>query len=122
MKRALTVSALVILFAAFAAAADLTGTWKGAFDFNGTSIPLTFTLKADGDVLTGTVDGLPTPAAEIKDGKIKGEAITFWLMIEYQGSPVKLVYEGKNSGDEIHFTFGTDDGSWSTALVVKRSS
>jgi len=103
-------------------AADAAGAWKGSFDFNGTTVSLTFNLKTNGATVTGTIDGLPTEASEIKEGKIDGDSITFWSMTEYQGSPVKLVYKGKIDGDKISFTMGTDDGGWSTDLVAKRRS
>ncbi len=122
MKRAITVLGLTVFLAAVLSAADVTGIWKGAFDFNGTSVPLTFNLKSEGDAVTGTVDGLPTPAAKIQEGKLQGEAVSFWLTIDYQGQPVKLVYKGKLSGDQIQFQFGTEDGSWGTEVTAKRSS
>jgi hypothetical protein len=103
-------------------AADLSGTWKGSFQFNGDSYPLTMHLTAAGNALTGTVEGLPTTPAEIHDGKIDGDNVTFWLNTDYQGTTYKLVYTGKISGDQIAFTFGTEDGSWSTLLTATRSA
>ncbi len=122
MKRALTLTALLVALSGLLCAADVTGTWKGAFDYNGNSVPLTFNFKSSGDAVTGTVDGLPTPSAEIKDGKLQGEGLTFWITIEYQGQPVKLVYKGKLSGDQIQFAFGTEDGAWGTEMTAKRST
>ena len=121
MKRALVLAGLLLLGTALLSAADITGVWKGSFDFNGNSVPLTFNLKSADAAVTGTIDGLPSPAAKIEDGKLQGEALSFWITIDYQGSPVKLVYKGKVTGDEIHFTFGTEDGSWGTELVAKKS-
>jgi hypothetical protein len=103
-------------------APNATGSWKGAFDFQGTSVPLTFHLTAAGGVVTGTVEGLPTTPAEIRDGRVDGDIITFSVTTDYQGSPVKLVYKGKVSADGIAFTFGTEDGSWVTDLAVTKSS
>jgi len=122
MKRALSLAGLLVFLAAFVSAGDVTGTWKGAFDFNGDSIPLTFNLKTSGGALTGTVEGLPTSPTDINDGKLDGDAISFWLTTDYEGNPVKLVYKGKVAGDEIQFTFGTEDGSWGTDMTAKRSS
>ena len=42
-------------------------------------------------------------------------------MTEYQGNPIKLVYRGKVSSDEINFEFGTEDGSWGTPVVAKKA-
>ena len=103
-----------------AAAAGVSGTWKGAFDFQGQSVPLTVTLKEENGGVTGTVEGLPSGTAQIKDGKLAEGKVSFWLMTEYQGSPIKLVYNGAVSDGEIHFQFGTEDGSWGTEFTAKR--
>jgi hypothetical protein len=122
MKRAATLTGLLLLLTVLLSAGDVTGIWKGSFDFQGNPVPLTFNLKADGEAVNGTIDGMPTPAVKIQDGKIKGEEMSFWVTIDYQGTPVKLVYKGKVSGDEIHFNFGTEDGSWGTEVTAKRST
>jgi len=103
-------------------AADLTGAWKGAFDFNGDSIPVTINLKADGPTLTGTIEGLPTTPTDIHDGKITADGMTFWANTDYQGQTYKLVFTGKVNGDQVDFTFGTEDGAWSTTVTVKREA
>jgi hypothetical protein len=121
-RRYLAAAALMALSAVLLVAADAAGTWKGSFAFNGDTVSLTFNLKTSGAGVTGTVNGLPTDPTEIKDGKVDGDSITFWSMIDYQGSPVQLVYKGKIAGDQISFTMGTEDGSWSTDIVAKRSS
>ncbi|MGA2195908.1 MAG: hypothetical protein ABSH40_11610 [Bryobacteraceae bacterium] len=122
MKRIVRLTGLFAVLSALLLAADVAGTWKGAFDFNGTNVPLTITLKTSGEAVTGTVEGLPTPVAEIHDGKLQGDTITFWVTTDYDGSTYKLLYKGKVSGDQIQFTFGTEDDSWSTQLTVKRGS
>jgi hypothetical protein len=121
MFRAFTFAGVLLLAAMLLPAADVTGTWKGSFDFNGQPVPLTFVMKTAEGVVTGTVDGLPTPNVEIKEGKIDGDDLSFSVNIDYQGNPVKLVLKGKVSGDEIKFDMGTDDGSWSTQLTAKKS-
>ncbi len=42
--------------------------------------------------------------APISDGSIKGDDISFTQAFEMQGNPVKIVYTGKVSGDEIKMT------------------
>jgi hypothetical protein len=103
-------------------AADLSGSYKGAFDFNGSSIPLTVTLKVDGTTVTGTVEGLPTTPAEIHEGTVSGDTISFWVNSDYQGQTYKLVYKGKVAADQISFDFGTEDGSWSAPLTVTKGA
>jgi len=107
MKRHLAITGLLLLLAAIAAAADVTGTWKGAFTFQDQSVPLTLELKG-GSALTGNIVGFPSGVTEIKGGKVEGDSLSFWVMIEYEGSPVKLVFKGKTASDEIKFDFGTE--------------
>ena len=99
---------------------DVTGTWKGNFDFQGTSMPLTLHLTSANGVVTGTVEGLPTTPAEIHEGKLDGDTVTFWLNTDYQGQTYKLVYKGKASAGQIVFNFGTDDGSWGTQMTATK--
>jgi len=107
--------------AAASAQADVTGTWKGAFDFNGGSVPLVLHLTSASGAVTGTVEGLPTTPAEIHDGKVDGDTVTFWLNTDYQGTTYKVVYKGKIAGGQIVFTLGTDDGSWSAQMTAEKA-
>jgi hypothetical protein len=122
MKTTLRIGGLLALMALLLGAAEVAGTWKGAFDFNGQTVPLTFNLKSSADGLTGTIEGLPTTPTEVHDGKTDGDTITFWVNTDYEGQTYKLVYKGKVSGDQIQFTFGTEDGSWGAQMTAKKSS
>ena len=102
-------------------AADSSGTWKGAFDFDGSPVPVTIKLKIDGTKVTGTVEGLPTTPTEIHDGALNGDTVTFWVNTDYEGQTYKLVYKGKIAADQISFDFGTEDGGWSSPLTVKKA-
>lgn len=122
MKRTLVSLSILLLLAAASFAADATGKWKGSFEVpGGPVLSLTFDLKVADGALTGTVIGLPPKEAgiEIKDGKVQGDSISFWLMTEYQGNPVKLVYTGKVEEGQIKFVMGTEDGGWSTEILAK---
>jgi hypothetical protein len=120
MRRHLALSGLLLLLSGLAAAADLTGTWKGAFTFNDRPVPLTLELKG-ASAVTGNIVGFPSGVTEIKEGKVDGDSVSFWVMIEYEGSPVKLVFKGKTAGGEIKFDFGTPDGSWGTQFTAKKA-
>jgi oligosaccharide reducing-end xylanase len=105
-----------------ARAADVNGNWKGSFDFEGASVTLTLHFVADGNTLTGSVEGLPTTPTEIHDGKIDGNSITFWLNTDYQGTQYMLVYRGTVSedGSSIAFSFGTKEGDWGAEMTATR--
>lgn len=144
MRRLLFLAIVAVALAIVPAAhgADLTGTWKGSFDFQGQSVPLTFQLTetsgagagsvatgsvvtgsvVTGSVVTGSIEGLPTTPTDIHDGKIDGDKLSFWANTDYQGQTYKLEFTGQVAADEISFTFGTDDQSWSSALTARRSS
>jgi hypothetical protein len=122
MKRTLIALNILLLLAAASFAADVTGKWKGSFEVpGGPVLNLTFDLKAADGALTGKVVGLPPKedGVEIKDGKVQGDSISFWLMTEYQGNPIKLLYTGKVEDGQIKFTMGTEDGGWSTEILAK---
>jgi len=121
LSRLLSLVAFVSILPAVYAATP-SGSYKGAFDFNGSSVPLTVNLKIDGATVTGTVEGLPTTPAEIHEGTISGDTISFWVNSDYQGQTYKLVYKGKVTADQISFDFGTEDGSWSAPLTVTKGA
>jgi hypothetical protein len=115
-----TIAVLIVLAAAASLlyAADVTGTWKSEGE-GGPSFQ--FTLKSEGATVTGSMlsqDGKELP---IDDGKLDGDALSFSVNSEWQGQPVKLVANGKVSGDAIELTIGTADGSWSTNTTLKRA-
>lgn len=124
MLNALRVAAILAFIAVMpnVRAADVSGTWKGSFDFQGTSVPVTFHLKAANDAVTGTVEGLPTTPADVHDGKVDGDSVTFWVNTDYQGNTYKIVWKGKVAEGQIEFNLGTEDGSWGATLVAKNDA
>lgn len=103
-------------------AADLTGTWKGNFDFQGVSVPITLHLIASGDAITGTVERPNVPAATIHDGTVTNEDVSFWINANYDGTSYRLVFRGTIAGDQVKFVFGTEDGGWGSKTVVRRAA
>jgi hypothetical protein len=101
-------------------AADLTGVWKGTFNFNDADVLTTLDLKVSGTDVTGTIVGLPTSPVDIHDGKVVGDLISFWVNTDYQGETYKLIFKGQIKGEQIDFAFGTEDGSWGTSMSLKR--
>ncbi len=103
--RFLAFSAILVLGAiALVQAAGIDGKWVAQVQGQGGQTrETTFTFKADGGKLTGTVSGMQGEVA-IEDGTIKGDDISFTQTVERQGNKIKLVYTGKVSGDEIKLT------------------
>jgi len=102
----------IVIFAAVLVLAGITLAWASNVDGKwvaqvagqgGQTREVTFTFKAEGSKLTGTVSGRQgdTP---ISDGTIKGDDISFTQSFEVQGNAIKLTYTGKVSGDEIKMT------------------
>ena len=118
----LSVFAALVCVMPAARAADLSGVWKGSFNFNDHDVPTTLNLKVSGAAVTGTVEGLGTSPTDIHDGKVDGTTISFWVNTDYQGYTYKLLFKGTAKDEQIDFAFGTEDGSWGTNLSVKRGA
>ena len=108
----LATAAVVAVASVSIYAADVTGKWTAQVPGrDGQTREQTFTLKADGEKLTGTVSGMMGGGdVEIKDGTVKGDAITFNIVRSFNGNDVKLLYKGKVSAGEILFTQTRDGG------------
>jgi hypothetical protein len=118
--------ALALITVVVAAAADVTGKWTATVPGrNGQTREQTFTFKADGEKLTGSVTGFQGNEVPIQDGKISGDDITFTVTMSFQGNEVKQSYKGTVSGDEIKFTRqreGSDQKQEFTAKKAKSST
>jgi hypothetical protein len=114
--------ALALLLASSGAfAADIDGTWIGTWDSPGGAIMLSYTLKADGNVLTGTSAGPDGTAVPIKDGKIDGNKISFAIVVDFGGGPTTIPYTGVvSSPTELKLQFEMM-GTTSEVLAKKSS-
>ena len=120
--RVVILAAVVVLAAVtMALAANVDGKWVAQVaGQGGQTREVTFTFKAEGEKLTGTVSGRQgdTP---ISDGKIKGDDISFTQSFEAQGNTIKVIYTGKVSGDEIKMTRKRDGSDQpATEFTAKR--
>jgi hypothetical protein len=118
---------ILVMFSVTAVAADMNGRWIAQIkNPNGSLSERIFTFKVTGNQLTGTIANrniataifqepgkkavtgtLKTqgaPPAEIKEGKINGNEISF--VVDAAGG-IKNAYTGKVSGEEITFTMET---------------
>jgi hypothetical protein len=92
---------VALAFAAHAFAADeATGTWKWSAMFNNNTVESTLKLKQEGEKLTGTYVGRNSESP-IEDGTIKGDAVSFKVVREFNGNKFTIKYSGTLSGDTI---------------------
>ena len=105
-----------------ALAADVTGTWKAEFNTQRGLQKYTFTLKQDGVSVTGKAnverDG-EKREAELKEGKVEGDTVTFVEPLKIQENDIRITYTGKISGNEIKFTRKVGDFGSSEATAKR---
>ncbi len=89
-----------LLLAVSALAADVDGKWTGTISTPNGDFPQTFTFKADGAALSGSLEFMPGMAIPIADGKVDGNNISFSVTLDF-GMPFKLTYTGVVSGNEL---------------------
>lgn len=116
MKLKIFASGLValLILGASALAADFAGKWIARAG----DVDITLTLKVDGNTLTGTVDNPQAGPADIKEGKIDGDNITFYVVRKLGENEVKISWKGKASGDEIRFTREAAGGQGGGAMEI----
>jgi hypothetical protein len=94
---------LVVLFAAGAWAADISGQWKGEWTDSRDTPPYTFTFKRDGARLTGTVGGEYGGDLQIREGKVSGDRVSFVVVRSVGAREMTAPYSGRVDGGEITF-------------------
>jgi enterochelin esterase-like enzyme len=102
-------------------AADVTGSWKSEFDTQIGPQKYTFTLKQDGDKVTGRAVAEVADQkrdVELKEVKLAGDTITFFETFTFQGNEIRIDYKGKVAGDEIKLTRKV--GDFATEEVVAK--
>ena len=120
MKLFASAAAALLLLAVSAFAADVDGKWTGSVSTPNGDFPVTFNFMADGATLSGSMLGPDGAAIAIKDGKIDGANISFWLSIDMGGNALKLTYKGVVAADQIKIS--GDAGGMPFDFVVKKAS
>src|SRR5512139_3852895 len=90
-----------------AVAADVAGKWTSEFDSQVGPQKYTYELKVDGEKVTGKAlfERMGQKGeAELLEGKLVGDQISFVEMLDFQGNSVRIEYKGTVKGDEIAFT------------------
>jgi hypothetical protein len=111
--------AALLLLAGTLLAADVTGTWTAAIDTQIGVQNYTYTFKVEDGKLTGTAKS-QFGETKITEGSVKGDEISFVENLDFEGTPLKIVYTGKVAGDEIKFNRKVADVA-SEDFVAKKS-
>jgi hypothetical protein len=131
MKSKLPILCLILALGGLVHAADLkpdpTGTWKWVAPANpdGQIPKITFTLKLQGEILTGTI-ARSSGTKTITNGVFKGDRVSFQVLSEGHAGKSTTTYTGTLSGDtikgklEIHVL--ANDRTLTSDWVVKRES
>lgn len=120
MKWILALIAVTGLAVTNAAAADVSGKWKGTAEGPNGPLERTFTFHVDGTKLTGETESEMLGKSTIADGKVEGENISFSISANMQGNDIKLNYKGKIADDQIKLTVEFPGGGQTAEYVLKR--
>ena len=118
-QMSLVLVAIALLISGAALADEVTGTWTAAIDTQIGVQNYTYTLKVEDGKLTGTAKS-QFGETKITEGSVKGDEIAFVENLDFQGQPLRIVYKGKVSGDEIKFNRQVGDVA-SEDFVAKRN-
>ena len=121
-SRVVAVVAVALFCALPARAADATGKWKAEFDTQVGVQKYTYDLKVEGGKLTGKASFErmgQKGEADLRDGKVNGDEISFVEKLDFQGNEIPITYTGKVAGDEIKFTRKVGDFA-TEEFVAKR--
>jgi opacity protein-like surface antigen len=103
--RILLGSVVAIVMVTAALAADATGTWTASFDTQIGVQKYTYTFKVAGNKLTGKAKSeLAMTETDVVDGTVNGDDISFVENLNFQDMPLRIVYKGKLTGDQLKLT------------------
>ena len=102
------------------AATDITGKWTAKFDTQVGEQSYTYEFQVKGSALTGKAES-NLGKAEIKNGKVDGDTVTFTEILNFQDMTLEIAYTGKIvSADQIDFTRVVAAADATEKLVAKR--
>jgi hypothetical protein len=114
--------AMILAITVAALAADVTGKWTAQVPGrDGQMRETVFNFKVDGEKLSGTISGGQGGETPIADGVIKGDDISFNVVMSRGGNQMKMTYKGKVAGDEMKLTRTREGSDQTQEIVAKRA-
>ena len=117
--RLIAIAFAFLLLTVPAFAAEVDGKWTGSIATPNGEFQQTFTFKADGAKLTGSMTGFDGAEIPIKDGNIDGGKISFSITLDFGPMPFTLSYTGVVSAEQIKLS--GDAGGMPFELVIKKA-
>jgi hypothetical protein len=96
------------------------GTWTGTIAGPQGDQTVTMTLKAAGDTLSGTISDFQGGEQPIEDGTIKGDTISFYQTLSFNGSPLEIFYIALVHAEELLFELEVQGMPEPLQFTVKR--
>lgn len=93
--------ALAVQVAPAMAQTNVAGTWMLTLQGPEGDVESTVVLTQDGSAVTGTIVMDQVDAAELTNGKIEGNTLTFVLAISVQGMDIQLEATGEVDGNSM---------------------
>ena len=100
--RSIVVIAALTLWVSFAA--DIDGKWTAQTEGRNGPRTETLILKSSGNSLTGTMQGGRGGPAEISNGTIDGDNVSFSVVREFGENKISQQYKGTISGGDLKLT------------------
>jgi hypothetical protein len=118
MKQLMLTVAMSVVSLSTAAAQSVAGEWDAAMNTPGGARPFKVVFVQQGEALTGTVKRATGDVP--LEGTIKGTAVKFRYMINYNGSPIAMEVTSTLAGNEMK---GSVDiaGQMQEAFTAKRA-
>lgn len=94
-------------FPCLLSAGNVTGTWNAEFSTQIGTQKYTYTLKQEGDKITGKASAEArgqTRNVELKDVKVDGDKISFVEILNMGGNEIRITYTGTIAGEELKLT------------------
>lgn len=108
-------------FALNAAAADISGNWKGTVETPNGTIERTFVFKVDGHKLTGETTSNNFGKSALEDGTVDGDNVSFHITVNMGGNEAKVNYKGKvQDANTIKFEVEVESFEQTIELIAKR--
>ena len=80
---------------------DVSGAWNMTVELPGQSVPVTLSLKQEGEKLSGSVQSGFFGTAQIRNGSVTGDSFSFDVTIAVGGQNMDVAFTGKVSGNQI---------------------